>query len=125
MLIFALTLAASQAVAPTPLTETHQRDIACVVEIAILADAQQRGGGSGADVRTSGRRWAGIVGERITFETGQPREIVAVAMTEAAQARAARTADDAAVAACARQMNSELAIADAASAPLPKPVKPQ
>jgi hypothetical protein len=125
MLIFALTLGAAQAIAPAPLTETHQRDIACVVEIAILADAQQRGVGSGADVRTSGRRWAGIVGDRITAETRQPREIIAVAMTEAAKARSVRATDEAAVAACARQMNSELAIADAADAPLPKPVRAQ
>lgn len=120
MLIFALALAT-----PTALTDAHQRDIACVVEIAILADAQQRGVGSGADVRKSGRRWAGIVGDRITSETGQPREIIAVAMTEVAKARAVRATDEAALAACTRQMNSELAIADAASAPLPKPVRAQ
>lgn len=119
MLLFALILAT-----PTPLTEIHQRDISCVVEIAILADAQKRGVASGADVQAKGRRWAGIVGDRIIFETRQPRELVAVAMTEAAQARAARKVDNATVADCARQMNKELAIADAADLPLPKPVKP-
>jgi len=120
MLLFALALAA-----PTVLTETHQRDIACVVEIAVLADAQKRRVTGGTDVQASGRRWAGIVGDRIMFETGQPRELVAVAMNEAAMARASRAADGAVVAACARQMTSELAIADAAAAPLPKPIKPQ
>ena len=120
MLIFALAV-----VAPTALTETHQRDIACVVEIAVLANAQKAGAPSDTDVRTSGRRWAGIVGDRIMFESGQPRELVGVAMTEAAKARASRASDDSVVAACMRQMNSDLAIADAASAPLPKPVKPQ
>lgn len=120
MLIFALALAT-----PTAFTETHQRDIGCVVEIAVLADAQKGGVVSGADVRASGRRWAGIVGDRIMFESGQPRELVGVAMTEAAKARASRAKDDAAVAACIRQMNSELAIADAAGTPLPKPIKPQ
>jgi hypothetical protein len=119
MLIFALAL-----VAPTALTETHQRDISCVVEIAVLANAQKRGV-SGGDVRASGRRWAGIVGDRITAESGQPRELVAIAMTEAAKARAARADDTANLAACIRQMNGELAIADAATAPLPKPVKAQ
>jgi hypothetical protein len=117
MLIIALTLAA-----PGPLTETHQRDISCVVEIAVLAEAQKRGAATG-DVSSNGKRWAGIVGDRITAETGQPRELVAIAMTEAAKARAARGDDYAALTVCARQMNAELAIADVADAPLPKPVK--
>ena len=117
MLIFALTLAA-----PVPLTETHQRDISSVVEIAVLAEAQKRGAATG-DVSSNGKRWAGIVGDRITAETGQPRELVAIAMTETAKARASRPDDAAALAACTQQMTRELAIADAADAPLPKPVK--
>jgi hypothetical protein len=118
MIIFALALAA-----PTPLTDSHQSDIACVVEIAVLANAQKRGAGGGADVRADGRRWAGIVGDRITAESGQPRELVAIAMTEAAKARAGRADDAAALAACKQQMTSELVIADATAAPLPKPIK--
>lgn len=117
MLIYALALAA-----PTALTEAHQRDINCVVEIAVLANAQKRGLVSGKDVQANGRRWAGIVGDRIMFETGQPRELVAVAMNEAATARAARTDNATALSACSKQMNDELAIADAAGAPLPKPL---
>lgn len=120
MLIFALLLAT-----PTALTDIHQRDIACVVEIAVLADAQKRGLASGADLQASGRRWAGIVGDRIMFETGQPRELVAVVMNEAAKSRAARPVDNATIATCTRQMTGELATADAANAPLPKPVKAQ
>jgi hypothetical protein len=88
MLILALAIAV-----PVPLTDTHQRDISCVVEIAVLAEAQRRGSASGGDVQMSGRRWAGIVGDRIMTETGQPRELVAVAMTEAAKARAGRLPD--------------------------------
>lgn len=118
MLIFALALSA-----PTALTEAHQKDINCVVEIAVLANAQKRGLVAGTDVQSNGRRWAGIVGDRITFETGQPRELVAVAMNEAAMARASRATDDVTLAACSKQMTDELAIADAANAPLPKPVK--
>jgi hypothetical protein len=120
MLIFALAFAA-----PSALTETHQRDIACVVEIAVLAEAQKRGQERGTDIQANGRRWAGIVGDRIMFETGQPRELVAVAMNEAAKSRAARPIDNEAVTACSRQMKAELAIADAANAPLPRPVKAQ
>jgi hypothetical protein len=123
MLILAFALAT-----PTALTETHQRDISCVVEIAVLADAQKRGLAGGGDLQANGRRWAGIVGDRIMFETGQPRELVAVAMNEAAKSRAARAVDNATIAACTRQMTGELATADAAdaaNAPLPKPVKAQ
>lgn len=119
MLFFALTLAE-----PLALTESHQRDIACVVEVAVLADGQKRGVAGGPDVQANGRRWAGIVGERIMTETGQPRELVSFAMTEAAKARAGRSAVGA-PSACLSQMNAELAIADATNAPLPKPVKAQ
>lgn len=117
MLIFAFAFAV-----PIPLTETHQRDISCVVEIAVLAEAQKRGSASGADVQVSGRRWAGIVGDRIMSETGQPRELVAVAMTETARARAGGQTDPAQISACTKQMITELAMAEAAAAPLPKPI---
>ena len=117
MLIFALTLAA-----PTPFTEAHQRDIACVVEIAVLADGQKRGVVGSPDVQLPGKRWAGIVGDRIMSETGQPRELISFAMTEAARAQAARgkVSDSSA---CINQMKIELATPDAVNEPLPKPVK--
>lgn len=118
MLIFALILAT-----PTALTDAHQRDISCVVEIAVLANAQKRGASSGTDVQANGKRWAGIVGDRIMFETGQPREIVAIAMTEAAKARSARATESGALTACTSRMQAELAAADAADAQLPKPLK--
>jgi hypothetical protein len=119
MLSLALALAA-----PIALTEIHQRDIACVVEIAVIADGQKRGAASGTDVQASGKRWAGIVGERIMAETGQPRELVSFAMTEAAKARAARN-DIGDPSPCINQMTAELAVVDAANAPLPKPLKSQ
>ena len=120
MLIFALALAA-----PTALTGTQQRDIACVVEIAILADAQRRGALGGRDVQAKGRRWAGIVGDRISFESGQPKEVVGFAMNQAAKARAGRVDDNVRLADCTQRMNTELVTADATDAPLPKPQKPQ
>lgn len=120
MLIFALLLAP---VAPSALSEIHQRDIACVVEIAVQADAQKRGIAGGTDVQANGKRWAGIVGDRIVFETGQPREVVALAMQEAAQASATKPRDGAVLDACTRQMLRELAAASAADQPLPKPVQ--
>lgn len=119
MIFFALMLAPAT---PSALSEIHQRDIACVAEIAILADAQKRGVESGANVQQQGRRWAGIVGDRIVFETGQPRELVAFAMQEAAKARVqgGQKADQRAI--CLRQMWRELVAADAVAQPLPKPV---
>ena len=120
MLIFALLLAAA---APSALSEVHQRDIACVVEIAVQADAQKRGIAGGTDVQANGKRWAGIVGDRIVFETGQPREVVALAMQEAAQAGVGKPRDGAVLDACTRQMLRELAVASAADQPLPKPVQ--
>ncbi len=118
MLIFALAMAA-----PTPFTEIHQRDILCVVELAVVADEQRRGVTRGPDVQADGKRWAGLVGTRIVQETGQPRELVAFAMNEAAKARAGRVVANDAGSACIRQMKAELAIADAVNSPLPKPVK--
>ena len=120
MLALALALAL---VAPSAFSETHQRDIACVVEVAVLADSQKRGVAAGGNVQASGKRWAGLVGSRIVEQSGQPRELVAFAMTEAAKARQAKPSDDAGLANCINQMNIELSAADAVNAPLPKPVK--
>ncbi len=117
MLIFALALAAS-----ITLTDAHQRDIFCVVEIAVIAEEQKRGEPHDASLPADGKRWAGIVGARIVQETGQPREVVALAMIEAAKARVGQImVND--KSSCIRQMKAELVIADAADAPLPTPVK--
>jgi hypothetical protein len=122
MLIFALALAN-----PTPLTEAHKRDIACVVEVAILAEQQRRGIWNGPDLQVNGKRWTGIVGARIVQESGQPRELVAFAINEAAKERAGRIEVNDTGSACIRQMTAELAVADAdaANRPLPKPIKAQ
>ena len=122
MLMLALALARA---APTAFSETHQRDIACVVEVAVLADSQKRGVSARGDVQASGKRWAGLVGSRIVEQSGQPRELVAFAMTEAARAWQAKPNNDAGLAICVSQMNMELSAADAANAPLPKPVSAQ
>ena len=120
MLVLALTL-----VAPSAFSETHQRDIVCVVEVAVLADSQKRDVAVGGDVQASGKRWAGLVGSRIVEQSGQPRELVAFAMTEAAKARQTKPSDDAGLAICISQMNIELSATDEANAPLPKPIKAQ
>jgi hypothetical protein len=131
MLIFALAMTVA-----APLNETHMRDIACVAVLGIVADEQRRGvqlSNPLPDVQQTGRRWTGIVGERVMAETGQPRELVAVAITEAVRAeqnRAGANKDPASAVRsrleeCLPLMQAQLAEADAAGAPLPKPVKAQ
>lgn len=131
MLIFALALAV-----PTPLTEIHQRDIGCVAALGLVADEQRRGVQGNVDfpdVRETGKRWTAIVGQRIMAETGQPRELVAFAITEAVKAEqdhvlaapdAGRTLK-ARLDVCVSLMQAQLAEVDAANLPLPKPVKAQ
>ena len=110
---------------PSALTDTQQGDIACVVVLATLAEKQRLGTAprEAADVQQSGKRWAGIVGSRITAQSGQPRELVAVAMAEAAKSEFARPSDLARINTCTQQMQAELATADMITNPLPKPVK--
>lgn len=99
MLIFALALAATE---PTPLTDMHQRDIGCVAAIGIIAHEQREGKAAlndYPDVRETGKRWAGIVGDRVMAQSGQPREVVGFAIQTAVgaeQANAAKASDPAA-----------------------------
>ena len=122
MIFFAIALAA---IIPSALTDAHQGDIACVAVLATLAEKQRAGTApaEAPDVRQSGKRWAGIVGSRITTQSGQPRELVAVAMAEAAKAEFQRPSDMARINSCTVQMTAELASADSIDTPLPKPVK--
>lgn len=121
MIIFALMLATPT---PTALTDTQQQDIACVAIIATTAEKQRMRVAAPElpDVRQSGKVWAGIVGSRITQESGQPRELIAVAMTEAAKAEFQRPSETAAIQKCFMQMSVEVANAAAQDLPLPKPV---
>lgn len=131
-----LTLAAaitSAAPVATPLTSDHLRDIGCVAVMAIIADEQKRGDtryGQYPAAGLAGRKWAGIVGERVTAQSGQPIELIAFAMREAAaneQTALISGANPAAVlearyTSCAPLMLSDID-ADLASAPLPIPQK--
>lgn len=99
MLFFALALAATE---PTPLTDMHQRDIGCVAAIGIIAHEQREGKAAVndyPDVRETGKRWAGVVGDRVMAQSGQPREVVAFAIQTAVgaeQASAGKASDPAA-----------------------------
>ncbi|MEQ1551866.1 hypothetical protein [Sphingorhabdus sp.] len=124
--IFALMLAPSP---PVPINEAQMRDIGCVATIGIIAHEQRLGAGalaSYADVRESGKRWAGIVGQRVMDETGQPREVVAFAIKQAVEAEQAKVIgmDDGAkskdyvrnrFAECKSVMDAQLATADAST----------
>ena len=114
--IFALMLAPNP---PVPLNETQTRDIACVATMALAV-------GERPDLAKPAKHWSGIVGQRVMDESGQPRELVATAMIESANAQARLTegveARNQRIALCQAIMHAELAAIDAASAPLPKPV---
>jgi len=78
---------------PQPLSEIHQRDIGCVATLAIVADDQRRGGLPSLrfpNVMQRGRKYAGIVGQRVIDETGQPKEVVASAIKQAVEDRQAK-----------------------------------
>jgi hypothetical protein len=130
--IAAITPAPSGAVSLTPV---HLRDIGCVAVMAIIAEEQNRGAaGVGAfpAARLSGRKWAGIVGERVADQTGQPIELIGFAMREAAKGEQAalqasqksgnnrNAALSARYADCAPLMRADLEN-DLASRPLPVP----
>lgn len=129
MLIFAITLAAS---APVTLSETNQRDIACVAVIGLHANGQRHkweGYDEVPNVQESGKKWAGIVGERVMKETGLPQELIGFAITEAANAEQGRVnvADEpraviyARLHDCLPLMEADLAADEMANKPLPKP----
>ncbi|MEW6576173.1 MAG: hypothetical protein AB1408_07465 [Pseudomonadota bacterium] len=119
MLMFPTLLLMATPNPPIPISEEQMRDIGCVATIALAV-------GERPDLAQPGKRWSGIVGQRVMYMTGQPREVVALAMTEAAKAQSAlqepaEVRNDR-IARCQAIMYGELAAADAASTPLPKPV---
>ncbi len=134
MILFALAFFADPVVAPsTPLTADHQRDISCVAFFGVAANIQRReitGYGPLPDMKADGPRWAGIVGERVMRETGQPKELVGFAIQEAVpgaqrvfQMHNPYPGIERRLAECEPIMRADLAAANAANVPLPKPVK--
>lgn len=118
--------------APQPLSGAHLQDIGCIATLALIAYDQGRnapGANAFPDIRESGKRWAGIAGDRAAFESGQPREVIAYAIREAVKAEQQKAIDAADPAAYAKMRFAECQLrmeADLrADAPLPKPVKPQ
>ncbi len=132
MLVFALVLAAAS---PAELTEPQKRDIGCVALTGLVAYDQKRkapGSDHYPDVRDKGRKWAGIVGDRVTAQSGLPAEVVGLAINEAVKAEQAavgKSADprayvDGRMAQCVPLMEADLAAASTtptASDPQPDP----
>ena len=84
--IFALALAPNP---PVPISDVQMKDIGCVAVIGIAAHEQRskQGALSGyPNLGEDGKRWAGIVGDRVMAATGQPREVVAMAIQMAVKA---------------------------------------
>lgn len=95
MIIASLLLASSAVSAPLPqpLDKTHMRDIGCVATLAIVAGDQRRGALPSLrfpNVMQRGPQYASIVGRRIVAETGQPQEVVGLAIQTAAEAQRAK-----------------------------------
>ena len=124
----------TQIVVPVIFTAEQQRDITCVAVLAMASAAQKRGDNMlelPADLPLNGKRWTAIVGQRVMEQSGAPKELVAIAMTEAAKAEQAalQSATDPKglakerINACLPLMQADLL----ANAPLPKPqsAKPQ
>jgi hypothetical protein len=118
---------------PVIFSAEQQRDIACVAVLAMASAAQSRGDDAvtlPADLPINAKRWTVLVGERVMQQSGAPKELVAIAMTEAAKAEqaAALSASDPKLMKQGR-INSCVPIMQAdllADAPLPKPLpKPQ
>ncbi len=101
---------------PKPLTPAQISDIGCVAAIAIVAQDQKTQTKSQVryfDVQERGRLWAGIVGDRVTHVSGQPREVIVFALRRAAAAerKLDRATPDyrARVTACIVQMDADIA----------------
>ena len=84
--IFALILAPNP---PVPINDLQMKDIGCVAVIGIAAHEQRSKQGALSNypnLGDDGKRWAGIVGDRVMAATGQPREVVALAIQMAVKA---------------------------------------
>ena len=97
---FLLSLQVANAPLPQPLTETHMRDIGCVATLGLIANDQRRGMAPSIrfpNVMERGKKYAGIVGERVMAETGQSREVVRLAIMQSVEDQQARaiTTDEA------------------------------
>ena len=120
--IFALVLAPNP---PVPINELQMHDIGCVAVIGVAAHEQRSKQGALSNypnLGEDGKRWAGIVGDRVMAATGQPREVVALAIQMAVKAEQdkAGAADEPStgfqerLTECVGAMNANLGVIEAA-----------
>ena len=125
--LLALTLAPAS---PLPLTDIQQRDLGCVAILGLMAQERnipsKQASAQYPNLFEHGKLWTGKVGVRIMEESGQPREVVALAIQEAVdavQTQAGRTANPHGfiadkLAACVVEMDRQLAAPVATPAPV-------
>lgn len=120
--LFALILAPNP---PVPITDLQMQDIGCVAVIGIAAHEQRSKQGALSNypnLDEDGKRWAGIVGDRVMAATGQPREVVglAIQMSVKAEQDKAGTAEEPSIgflerlSKCVGAMNANLGAIDMA-----------
>ena len=120
--LFALILAPNP---PVPINDLQMKDIGCVAVIGIAAHEQRSKQGALSNypnLAEDGKRWAGIVGDRVMEATGQPREVVALAIqmvVKAEQDKAGATSEPATsfqerLTKCVGAMNANLGAMDMA-----------
>jgi hypothetical protein len=74
--------------APQPFTEAQSRHMGCVAVVSIISEEQKRlapGANDYPDIRETGPRWASIVRDRISGESGQSMEVVRKAIWDAVE----------------------------------------
>ncbi len=110
-------------------TDIHRRDMRCATVFAIVAQEQQRGEKSALaypPLKKRGQKYFADVGERVSAQTGQPKEALQqefVAIATSLQENAAKRASP--EAAIAEHMAKCLPLLDAAIPPPDKPGLPQ
>ncbi|WP_417618845.1 hypothetical protein [Parasphingorhabdus sp.] len=81
---------------PRLFTETQSRDMGCVAVVSIISEEQRRnapGATDYPDIREIAPRWAAIVGDRISGESGQSMEVVRTAIWDAVDREQASVRD--------------------------------
>ena len=73
---------------PKPLSQGQMQGIQCIATFGLLARDQRSGEAYARrypDFTQRGRQYAGIVGDRIVFESNQPKEVIALAIRRSAE----------------------------------------
>jgi hypothetical protein len=133
-LLAASLLAAPVLAAPETATfdEAQKEQIGCIAVLGLLAYDQGRGlSQEYPDVRQSGKKWAGVTGDKIAFDSKQDPQVVAFAIKLAVKAEQDAAINyngtlnysDLRIKSCVAMMDADDVAMKAPSKLLPKPVK--